>query len=181
MLGPSGEPCACLHLEGVAGPTSSLARFPIGEHLKSRGLAMTSRIKVLGLGGRIRKRGGRDLLAALAVLVFIVGLICAAPVRAQDASVRWVTKPSGPDMAQFYPERAQRLEKNGFAKAVCEIAEDRTLTNCAIAVENPEGFGFGAAVLKLTRFYQAAPDTPVGTKVTTPMTFTLQATKPTPH
>ena len=62
-------------------------------------------------------------------------------------------------MSQFYPERAQRMNMSGSARAVCTVADDRTLSNCAIMEEAPAGFAFGDALLKLSRLYQAAPET----------------------
>ncbi len=96
----------------------------------------------------------------------------AAPVIGAGA-VRWVSTPQGANLSQYYPERAQRLGKSGSAKAACVVGDGGRLFDCAIVAESPAGFAFGDSLLKLSRFYQAAPETPKGQRVLIAINFTL--------
>jgi hypothetical protein len=88
-------------------------------------------------------------------------------------AVRWVSTPQGSALSQFYPERALRLNMSGSAKAVCVVGDGGRLSNCAIVSESPTGFAFGDSLLKLSRFYQAASETPAGLRVVISMNFAL--------
>ena len=101
----------------------------------------------------------------------LAGLAKQGPVPA--GAVHWLSTPQGPALSRYYPERAQRLNKSGAAQAVCTIATDGRLSDCAVMAEAPAGFAFGDALLKLSRFYQAAPETPAGLKVVIALNFKL--------
>jgi protein TonB len=87
-------------------------------------------------------------------------------------------KPNSDDMAQYYPERAQRLEKTGTASIHCSVNARGGLVNCSIVSENPEGYGFGDAAIKMSHIFKLKPATsdgvPVdGGTITIPLRFTL--------
>lgn len=58
--------------------------------------------------------------------------------------------PVGSDMATYYPDRAQRENVSGKAKFTCTVTVEGRLDDCYIVSEEPPGYGFGAATLKLT-------------------------------
>jgi hypothetical protein len=72
---------------------------------------------------------------------------------------RVVQEPTTAEIRDLYPEAALRKAMNGKAAAVCEIALDRRLVNCVVTEEDPPGYGFGAAVVKVAQLYRVAPPT----------------------
>jgi len=69
----------------------------------------------------------------------------------------WVRQPNGDDLAQYYPDRAQRLEKTGGASIQCTVTTSGSLSGCRVLSETPAGFGFGEATLKVARLFRMKP------------------------
>jgi hypothetical protein len=63
------------------------------------------------------------------------------------------------------------LGKEGDVAMACDVAADRTLTNCEVVSEAPKAMGFGAAALLMSPLYKMKDQTPVGTRVTLPIFF----------
>jgi len=63
--------------------------------------------------------------------------------------VAWRSKPTGPDIAQIYPPKAEREAKAGWAVIECLTVETGDLKDCQVLGEAPAGYGFGDAGLKL--------------------------------
>ncbi len=82
-------------------------------------------------------------------------------------------------MARYYPDRAQRLEKTGSAVISCKVTAKGTLSSCNVLSEDPSGYGFGDAAVKLAiAGFQMKPQTQDGTPVeggtwTTKISFRL--------
>jgi len=61
----------------------------------------------------------------------------------------WARRPSGEDIAQYYPEKAQRLELEGRATVLCKVGVDGRLRDCEVVEESPPDAGFGEATKRL--------------------------------
>jgi TonB family protein len=77
----------------------------------------------------------------------------------------WLHRPTGENIAQVYPEHAQQVNLEGNATIRCGVGGDGYLTDCAVLSEDPAGEGFGAASLKLSKFFRMAPATKDGAPV----------------
>lgn len=89
----------------------------------------------------------------------------------------------GPDIMRYYPEQAQRIGLEGKAVISCTITAEGRLADCAVVSEDPPGFGFGEAAVKMSTLFKMRPKTqggaPVdGGKVTIPIRFRLPKDTP---
>lgn len=77
----------------------------------------------------------------------------------------WLKLPSADDMARYYPESAQRRGLSGSATLNCVVAINGTVRNCTVLSETPVDEGFGAAAIKVSRFFKMKPQTENGEAV----------------
>jgi TonB family protein len=100
-------------------------------------------------------------------------------------SIDWIKQPSALDMANYYPNRAQRMGIEGSARIECLVTPDGLASNCDILVEQPTDQGFGPAALKLSRLFRFRPETrdgmPVSGRVIIPVRFALPPDAPPEH
>lgn len=75
--------------------------------------------------------------------------------------VTWTSRPDGNDVMRYYPQRAQEREQQGRVQMLCQIQEGGSIT-CLVDSEDPAGWGFGEAALRVARHYRAAPTTDTG-------------------
>lgn len=90
----------------------------------------------------------------------------------------WAVKPSGEDVARYYPERAQRLELEGRATVLCQVKVDGRLHACEVVEESPKDAGFGEATRLLAEHeFQMTPrlerGVPVAGSVRIPLIYKL--------
>ena len=57
------------------------------------------------------------------------------------------------------------MNVSGRAELNCEVTAKGTVANCTVVSEDPAGQEFGAAAMKLTRYFKMRPQTRDGTPV----------------
>jgi protein TonB len=89
----------------------------------------------------------------------------------------WISAPNGDDLADLYPDRAQRMEVGGHAVIHCTVTVKGTLTNCSVVSETPAGYDFGAQTVKASKRWKMKPAEVDGKavegSVTIPLTWKL--------
>jgi len=76
--------------------------------------------------------------------------------------LRWLEQPDGDDYVRYYPDRASQREQEGRVTIDCIVAGDGRLA-CHVTSEDPPGWGFGEASLRVSRHFRVAPQTQDGT------------------
>jgi periplasmic protein TonB len=66
----------------------------------------------------------------------------------------WLRKPKGEDIARVYPARALRETKSGAAVMRCGVTADGRQSDCTVIAEDPVGWGFGEAALRLVPLFK---------------------------
>ena len=89
----------------------------------------------------------------------------------------WLEKPTGKDMSNFYPDHAERHDINGRATIKCQVDSHGGLANCQVMSESPQGEGFGAAAVSLSRKFRMTPPQghvdPRPPEITIPIVFQI--------
>jgi TonB family protein len=95
------------------------------------------------------------LVAALSLLLSASSAADLPPLTGNDVRVQ--VDSSASKELRFYPEAAQRAHIEGIASVLCTITADGRLSDCTTAVENPPGYGFAAATVRLASHMRVAP------------------------
>ena len=120
------------------------------------------------------------MIASILAAVAIASVSTTPPIA--PAAVRptvvtnpdWIKKPSGDDVAQFWPSGARGL--NGHVTLGCIVTARGLLDRCKVVEESPPEHGFGGAALLLARMFEMRPSTidgvPVGgAEIRIPISF----------
>ncbi len=104
------------------------------------------------------------------------------PVEGVITNPDWLAKPTGNDIARYYPRLATVVGVEGRATVHCLVTAAGALADCAVTSEAPKGMRFGEATLKLANVFRMRPMTvdgaPVsGGQINVPVRFQL----PTPR
>jgi TonB family protein len=97
----------------------------------------------------------------------------------------WLRKPTGQDMANYYPEKAQRDAVSGRGIIDCDVTAKGLLDHCRVVDDFPAGYAFGEAALKLGRIFRLDPKTvdvadPARNRVIIPIIFNALGKPPPP-
>lgn len=73
-------------------------------------------------------------------------------------NVIWIEQPEARDFARYYPARAEAADMSGSATLDCLVSATGSLS-CTVVSEEPAGFGFGEASLRISQHFRAGPTT----------------------
>ncbi len=82
----------------------------------------------------------------------------APPTPSVITNPTWLERPNARDFARYYPERALERGQEGRVNLACIVAADGRIA-CTVTSEDPQGWGFGAAALQISRSFRMAPAT----------------------
>ncbi|HRP10723.1 MAG TPA: energy transducer TonB, partial [Terricaulis sp.] len=90
----------------------------------------------------------------------------------------WVQRPDGRDFARHYPPRALDRGQEGRVTLDCIVNADGRIS-CTVTSEEPSGWGFGEAAIRISRSFRMAPATRDGAptsggRVRVPIRFNVQ-------
>ncbi len=93
----------------------------------------------------------------------------------------WLAKPSGDDLADAYPHLAETLGVAGHVMLSCKVMTTGRLDDCRVESETPQGWGFGAAALKVAPLFRMAPATAGGSATTSQVRIPIRFALPKPY
>jgi protein TonB len=101
----------------------------------------------------------------------------APPTPSVITNPQWLERPNSRDFDRYYPPRAMEREMEGRVQLDCIVAADGRIS-CTVTSEDPTGWGFGEAALRVSRHFRMAPATRDGVptsggRVRVPITFRL--------
>lgn len=101
----------------------------------------------------------------------------APPTPAVLTGMVWLQRPSSQDFNRYYPQRALDREQEGRVMLDCLVDASGRIS-CTVASEEPSGWGFGEAALRISRNFRAAAQTSDGRptsggRTRVPITFRL--------
>lgn len=77
--------------------------------------------------------------------------------KLEPPGYEWAYKPSGNDMADVLPDKAKQKGLSGHVLLVCRVVEGGRVSDCRVAVETPEGIGYGKAAITLSKRFRMKP------------------------
>ncbi|MBS0296599.1 MAG: TonB family protein [Proteobacteria bacterium] len=111
------------------------------------------------------------------MIVLALTLMLAADAPSTVERPDWITTPSNSDMADWMPDKARENHVEGSASMDCDVTPKGTLEKCVVTQEQPEGYGFGKAALKVARKFKMKPTSldgqpTAGARVSVPLHWT---------
>lgn len=101
----------------------------------------------------------------------------APPTPSVITNPTWLERPNARDFERYYPPRALERNQEGRVSLDCIVAADGRIS-CTVTSEDPTGWGFGEAALRISRHFRMAPATRDGVptsggRVRVPIRFNL--------
>lgn len=129
-------------------------------------------------------RGFYRIGIGLALLAMVAPAAQAGPRKVIDKP-DWVAKPTGEDLARYFPDRAQKESVSGKATITCGVTAQGLLENCKVLKEAPKGYGFGEAAVGMASAFRMSPkridgQAVEGGRVTIPLVFNVPKTEDRP-
>lgn len=89
----------------------------------------------------------------------------------------WLERPNAADFSRYYPPRALDREQGALVRLSCLVDADGRIA-CTVASEDPPGWGFGEAALRISRHFRMAPATrdgepTLGGRIEVPIRFSV--------
>jgi periplasmic protein TonB len=89
----------------------------------------------------------------------------------------WLERPGARDYSRYYPARAMERNQEGRVTLDC-LVDPGGRISCSVVSEDPTGWGFGEAALRISRSFRAAAQTSDGRptsggRTRVPLTFRL--------
>jgi hypothetical protein len=95
------------------------------------------------------------------------------PATLHEIAPDLVSLPSADRFVQAYPQDAARRNVEGKVQLKCRLTQTGALSDCSAITEDPPGFGFAAAAIRLTPDYRARPPTAIGLAEGAPVSLRL--------
>jgi len=68
-----------------------------------------------------------------------------------------IRTPSRADIAEFYPPKAKKAGVSGRGVMLCSANPQGDIVACTLEDEEPKGYGFGDAVMRMGYLFKVAP------------------------
>jgi len=99
----------------------------------------------------------------------------APPTPSVITNPQWLERPSGRDFARYYPRRALERGQEGRVVLDCIVGSDGRI-GCSVSSEDPSGWDFGDAAVRISRSFRMSPRMENGApteggRVRVPITF----------
>jgi protein TonB len=85
----------------------------------------------------------------------------APPTPSVLTGITWLESPNARDYVRFYPPRALERGQEARVQLDCIVSADGRIS-CSVTAEEPSGWGFGEASLRVARQFRVAPATQDG-------------------
>jgi protein TonB len=97
------------------------------------------------------------LAPALAVALALLAGTAQAQGELRAPDTPYLRRPSAADLLRFYPPAALARHVSGRASLACQVAPSGRLDGCSLVAEDPPGFGFGEAALRMAPLWRLRP------------------------
>ena len=117
-----------------------------------------------------------NLRLSFGALILLAISACASGYGDTPENPIRIVRPTREEIMIEYPPDALARGVSGRATVECEVVASGLLDHCLVLQEDPAGYGFGEAAIRLAFEHQVRPDAegryPVGRRVDLPVEFT---------
>jgi periplasmic protein TonB len=91
------------------------------------------------------------------VVALLLAIVAASTAQALTLRPDWIRTPSGDDILRLYPAKARAEGVTGTAVISCVVRPSGNLRECSVVRQEPSGWGFGEAALRLALVFRLRP------------------------